>query len=96
VKLIPGHGDIQRDTVYVDLLIETAIDIAEQCDALVAKGLSNNEVAKQLDFSAIEPRYTKGDEYLRGYYDAYFEEPFRLAAVQALSGERMVPIEKTD
>jgi len=94
--LIPGHGDLQRNSTYVDLLIEAAESIAGQTDDLVSQGLSLDEVREQLDFSAFEPRFTGGDEYLKGYYDDYFEQPFRDAAIKALSGERMVPIEKTD
>ena len=36
--LVPGHGPVQRDTAYLDLLIETAESIADQRDALLAEG----------------------------------------------------------
>lgn len=90
--LIPGHGEIQTDTRYVDLLIEAAESIADQRDELLAKGLSHEEVERQLDFGAFESRFTGGDEYVRGYYDDWFVQPFRKAAIKALSGEPMVVI----
>ena len=94
--LVPGHGDVQRDTNYVDLNIEAAESIADQRDAMIEKGLSIEEVREQLDFSAFEERFTGGDEYTRGYYLAYFERPFRDAAMKELTGEPMVPIERQE
>jgi len=90
--LVPGHGPVQKDTAYIDLLIATADDIARQRDALVAAGTSPDEIAAALDFSDIEPRFTGGDEYLAVSYRDYFEQPFREAAVKELTGEPMVPV----
>ena len=41
--LVPGHGEVQRDTEYVDLLIESAEDIAAQRDALIEDGMPVEE-----------------------------------------------------
>ena len=94
--LIPGHGAIQRDTDYVDLNIEAAESIADQRDEMLSMGLSHEEIQEQLDFASFEQRFTGGDEYLRGYYIDYFERPFRAAAIKALTGERMVSIERAE
>ena len=94
--LVPGHGAPQQDTQYVDLLIEVAEDIADQRDALLAGGMAMEEVAVALDFGAFEERFTGGDENLFIYYDAYFVQPFRAAAMKALTGEDMVPLVKAD
>ena len=88
--LLPGHGEIQRDTAYVDLIIEASDSIAEQRDAMLAEGMSAEEVQEALDLSAFEERFTHGDEYIHTYYEAYFDRPFRAAALKAVSGERMV------
>jgi len=88
--LVPGHGEIQRDTRYVDLIIEASDSIAAQRDAMLADGMSNEEVQQALDFSAFEERFTHGDEYTKTFYDAYFVNPFRAAAIKELSGEPMV------
>jgi glyoxylase-like metal-dependent hydrolase (beta-lactamase superfamily II) len=88
--LLPGHGEIQRDTAYVDLIIEASDSIAAQRDAMLAEGMSAEEVQEALDLSAFEERFTHGDEYIHTYYEAYFERPFRAAALKAVSGERMV------
>ena len=86
--LVPGHGQLQRDTEYVDLIIEAADSIADQRDELVANGIEGEELQEQLDFSAFEERFTGGDEYVRVHYDAWFEQPFRAASTKALTGER--------
>jgi glyoxylase-like metal-dependent hydrolase (beta-lactamase superfamily II) len=88
--LVPGHGEIQRTTSYVDLIIEAADSIASQRDTMLADGKTNEEAQAGLDFSAFEERFTHGDEYIHTYYEAYFERPFRAAAMKALSGEPMV------
>lgn len=93
--LVPGHGEVQRDTAYVDLIIETAISIADQRDAMLAQGMSPEEIQKKLDFSAFKERFTGGDDYTAYFYVGYFEEPFRSAAIKALSGEPMVVIGPT-
>lgn len=90
--LVPGHGPPQTDTSYVDLLIETADVIADQRDVLLTAGKTNEEVLEALDFSAYEERFTHGDEYVRTHYDKWFVEPFREAAMKALTGEPMVQI----
>jgi len=91
--LVPGHGAIQTDTAYVDLIIESAESIADQRDALLAEGMSNENIQEALDLSAFEDRFTHGNEYVKNYYDAYFELPFKAAAMKALTGEPMVTIE---
>lgn len=94
--LVPGHGPIQRGTEYVDLVIEAADSIADQRDAMLADGLSAQEVKSALDFSAFEQRFTGNDEYIKVFYDAWFEGPFRDAAMKALTGEPMVAIEEAE
>ena len=90
--LVPGHGAVQHDTAYVDLLIEAAESIADQRDTMVAEGLSHEEIEAALDFADYEQRMTGGDEFLAGFYEGYFETPFRKAATKALTGEPMVEV----
>jgi glyoxylase-like metal-dependent hydrolase (beta-lactamase superfamily II) len=91
--LVPGHGAIQQNNAYVDLLIETAESIMEQRTALLTEGLSPEVAQEQLDFSAFKPRYTHGDALLSERFDEWFAQPFGAAAFKALSGEPMVLVE---
>lgn len=90
--LVPGHGAVQRNSAYVDLLIESAESIADQRDALIAEGKTGEEVEAGLDFSAVEQRFVRGDEYVRVHYESWFEQPFRKAALKAITGEPMVEV----
>jgi cyclase len=75
--LVPGHGPVQRDTDYIDLLIEAAESIADQRDRMLADGKSVEEVEAALDFSAFEKRFTHGDDFVRVAFENWFEQPFR-------------------
>lgn len=90
--LVPGHGAVQRDTEYVDLLIELAESAADQRDALLAEGMAEDEVVARLDFSAFEERFARGDPYLANRFRVWGAGPFRYAALKALKGEPMVVI----
>ncbi len=91
--LVPGHGEIQVDKEYVELIIEAATSIADQRDEMLARGVSLEEIERTLDFSGFEERFTKGDPYIKDAYDSFFEGPFRKAAIKELSGEPMVVLE---
>lgn len=90
--LVPGHGDIQRDTAYVDLLIDFADNIADQRDTLLAQGLIDDAAKEKLDFSAFEERFTGGDPYLKVFFDAWSKQPFSASVFKALKGIPMVEI----
>jgi hypothetical protein len=91
-KLVPGHGAVQTNTSYLDLLIEMADSIADQRDTLLAEGKNIDEIESLLDFSKFKARFTRLDGFAEDYYSAYFEQPFRKAATKALSGKPMVEI----
>lgn len=90
--LVPGHGAVQHDTSYVELLIEVAENIVGQRDVMLAEGLSAAEVQTKLDFSSYEEKFTGGDGYVKGYYDDWFEQPLRRAALKELTGQPMQEI----
>ena len=50
--LIPGHGEPQSDTAYLDRLIATITDIRAQVGPLARQGLSLEEVRSRVDFTA--------------------------------------------
>jgi glyoxylase-like metal-dependent hydrolase (beta-lactamase superfamily II) len=91
--LVPGHGAVQRDPSYVDLLIEVADSVADQRDALLAEGLDAKAAQEKIDISEFEPRFTAGDPRLTRYFKNYFTDPFRKAAFKALTGEPMVRVD---
>ena len=94
--LIPGHGEIQHDYSYVNLLIAASDSIADQRDALLASGLSEEDALEQLDYSEFEQSFTNGDPYITYYYNSWFTGPFSKASFKALKGIPMVEILPVD
>lgn len=73
--LIPGHGEIQRDKKYLDLLIRTIENIGRQVNVAKTKGLSADEIRKKIDLSSFENDFTHGDRFLQYYFYDYFIDP---------------------
>lgn len=88
--LVPGHGDLQRDHSYVDLLIETADSVVAQRNELTAQNIEETDAIAQIDFSAFEARYIGDSEYLAVYFDAWFKKPLAAAAFKELKNIPMV------
>lgn len=84
--LIPGHGALQTDARYVVLLIEALESVTRQVDAAVADGKSLADITKLVDFSAVEPRFTKGYPILTRFFDMYLKEPIVPAAYNVAKG----------
>jgi len=84
--LIPGHGALQTDTKYVDLMIEVLESVAAQVDALVAQGKSLDDVRKAVDFAKVEDRFTRGDPILKRFFGFYFKGPIVQAAYNVAKG----------
>jgi glyoxylase-like metal-dependent hydrolase (beta-lactamase superfamily II) len=85
--IVPGHGDIMRDTAYFDLLIEALEFVADEVDALVLQGKSLDEVRAALDWSAVETKFTGGDPLLAVFFDGWFKTPIVEAEYKIAKGE---------
>jgi glyoxylase-like metal-dependent hydrolase (beta-lactamase superfamily II) len=84
--LVPGHGPLQTDTAHLDLMSETLVGVATQVDALVAQGKSLDDIRKAVDFSRVEPRFTKGDPILTRFIALFFKQPIVTAAYNVAKG----------
>lgn len=69
--LVPGHGAIERDTAYIDLLVELFESATKQMRASLAKGTAKDAAIASIDLSAIEPKFTHGDPFLKNRFDDY-------------------------
>ena len=72
--LIPGHGEPQTDTTYIDQLIGSIEDIRAQVGPLAKQGLSLDEVRAKLDFSRFEAVFGT-DERKQRLFKAYWTDP---------------------
>ncbi len=84
--LIPGHGRLQTDTAYVDLLIAALESVTVQVNAMVAQNKSLEDIRKAVDFSNVEPRFTKDDPILKRFFDLFFKQPIVHAAYNVAKG----------
>jgi cyclase len=90
--LVPGHGKVQDDTAYVDLLIEVATYVADQRDDLLTKGLATEQISEKIDLSQYQSRFIGEDKSLSNFYKGYFTDPLLAAAIKELSGQPMVEL----
>lgn len=72
--LIPGHGEPQTDTAYVDNLIGSIEDIRAQVGQLAKQGLSLEEVNKRTDFSGYRDLFGK-TERMKTLFKVYWTDP---------------------
>lgn len=72
--LIPGHGEPQTDTVYIDRLIGSIEDIRAQVGPLAKQGLPLEEVMKRTDFSRYRDIFGTTDR-AKTLFKAYWTDP---------------------
>jgi len=84
--LIPGHGDVQRDARYIDLLIETLESVAAQAETMVNEGIPEEEAVARLDLSDFKERFTGGDAFLASRFESWFRRPIAEAAHRIAAG----------
>jgi glyoxylase-like metal-dependent hydrolase (beta-lactamase superfamily II) len=72
--LVPGHGDLQRDASYVELLADMLSALREQAATAVAAGKDLEATRSALDFSAFRSRFP-GDERGAVLFDAWWVSP---------------------
>ena len=72
--LIPGHGEPQADTAYIDQLSGSIDDIRAQVGPLAKAGMSLEEVSKKVDFSRYAAVFGK-TERMKTLFKAYWTDP---------------------
>jgi len=70
--LIPGHGQVQTDRVYVDKVIAALEDVRAQVTPLAQKGVALEDVYKQTDFEKIKVSFAGGDKWKRLLLGSFF------------------------
>jgi cyclase len=72
--MIPGHGDIQYNKKYLNMLIELLGSIQMQVKESIAKNFSIEDTYKYVDISKIEDKFTGGDPEKTYYFSGWFKE----------------------
>ena len=84
--LIPGHGPLQSDARYLDLLMEALTLVNDQVVVSAAQGKSLPEIAKSVDLSKVEPRFTNSAPILKRFFGFFFKEPAIQGAYNVVKG----------
>ena len=88
--LVPGHGEIQTDRGYVDRLIWALTEVRSQVGPLAEKGLSLDDVRKQVRLSELTDRFAGDDAWRRFLMGAVFLGDVVKNAYQEAKGDSIV------
>jgi hypothetical protein len=84
--LIPGHGPLQSDAKYIDLLIKALTLLNSQVEAAVVQGKSLADVARSVDLTKVEARFTNSEPILKRFFGFYFKDPGTQSAYNVAKG----------
>ena len=87
--LVPGHGEPQTDTAYLDRLITTISDIRSKVGPLALRGLGPGEILKRVDYSAHEAIFGDTPRH-KQLFEAYWLKPMTVNAWIEARGLPMV------
>ena len=86
VALVPGHGPVQRDQTYVNMLIRLLQSVVTQVAEAVRSGATLEETRTRVHLDDLEKELTKGDAKLDPMFQAYFVVPAVERAYQEAKG----------
>lgn len=85
--LIPGHGEVQRDKAYLDLLIEFTRTVRDEVARRARDGATVEQITEQLTLDAYVQRFADDDPWTRYWFDSYSRAPLIQSAYQEARGE---------
>jgi glyoxylase-like metal-dependent hydrolase (beta-lactamase superfamily II) len=85
--LIPGHGQVQRDKAYLDLLIEFTRTVRDDVARRAREGATLEQVTEQLTLDAYVQRFAGDDPWARYWFDRYSRAPLIESAYREARGE---------
>jgi cyclase len=80
--IVPGHGPVQHDYAYLDLVSSALQSVFSQVQAAVGKHLSLEDTRKQVDLSAFQKKFCGGDHdreiaFRMGFVDQSVERAYQ-------------------
>jgi len=88
--LVPGHGRVQSDKVYIDKLIRALMEIRSRIRSLVASGTSLEDIQKQTIFDGQLSDFAGDDEWQRALMRSFFLKAIVSNAYKEATGEQIV------
>lgn len=92
--VIPGHGEVMRETGYLARLQALMSDVADQAAVAVAAGQSLEDFREAVDFEAHRAGFTGNDPFLDSRWGAWFTTPIVEAAWNEAAGIDNEPLVK--
>lgn len=89
--LIPGHGEVQRDGAFLDLLIEFTRYIQMEVTPLAQQGLTLEEVSARINADEFAQRFVGDDPWLRYWFGRYSLQPLIESTYREAKGEVSEP-----
>ncbi|MEP7064521.1 MAG: MBL fold metallo-hydrolase [Gemmatimonadota bacterium] len=59
--IVPGHGDVQHDYAYIDMVRELLVFTRDQARDAVLRGVPLDTLQNHIDFTPFVQRFSKGD-----------------------------------
>ena len=88
--LIPGHGQIQTDRVYLDKLIGLLTEIRDKVTPLAKQGLTVEEIRKQVDIEPMLAAFAGTDRWDRAQMKNFFFGAIIPNAMKEAKGDPIV------
>jgi glyoxylase-like metal-dependent hydrolase (beta-lactamase superfamily II) len=93
--IVPGHGDVQHDYTYIDLVRELLTFTRDQTRLAVLKGMPLDSVQKQIDFTPFIKRFSGGDAVRMDAFKSFYPLPAVQRAYEEASFEIQGAIPKS-
>lgn len=92
-RLIPGHGEVLTDRVYLDRLIGLQAAVETMVKAAVAEGLTEEQVVEQTPERLAEQRrlFAGDDAWLGYWFDGYAAQPLAQSSYREVTGAPIGP-----
>jgi glyoxylase-like metal-dependent hydrolase (beta-lactamase superfamily II) len=73
--IVPGHGAVQHDYQYVDLVRELLVYTREKAQDAVRRGLTLEQATKEIDFTDYARRFSGGDLVRYDAFQSFYPQP---------------------
>jgi cyclase len=85
--IVPGHGDVQHDYAYIDMVRELLTFTRERAREAVLRGVPLDSLQKQIDFEPFIKRFTNGDVVRTDAFKSFYPVPAVMRAYEEASYE---------
>jgi cyclase len=85
--IVPGHGDVQRDYAYIDMVRELLVFTRNQARDAVLRGVPLDTLQKQIDFAPYIKSFGRGDVVRTDAFKSFYPVPAVQRAYEEASFE---------